>query len=110
MTIYDSKEDVIKTILPQSGFLSLGLLMITEYLIASVFVMWQSSDGVSQSVLVQCSDGFCDIHPLISLLPENPRKFKQELAIPAMTVLAWFRHLLEFSSDTFFVQHLTRLP
>lgn len=38
MTIYDSKEDVIETILPQSGFLSLGLLMITEYLIASGFV------------------------------------------------------------------------
>lgn len=56
MSIYDSKEDVIETILPQSGFLSLGLLIITEYLIASVFVMWQSSDCVSQSVLVQCSD------------------------------------------------------
>lgn len=49
MTIYDSKEDVIETILPQSGFLALGLLMITEYLITSVFVMWQSSHGVSQS-------------------------------------------------------------
>lgn len=74
MTICDSKEDVIETILPQSGFLSLGLLMITEYLMASVLVMWQSSDGVSQSLLVQCSDGCCYIFPLISLLPENFRE------------------------------------
>lgn len=74
MTIYDSEEDVIETILPQSGFHSLGLLMITEYLIASGFVMWQSSNGLSQSVLVQCSDGCCDIFPLIPLLPENSQE------------------------------------
>lgn len=37
MTIYDSKEDVIETIFLQFGFLSLGLLMITENLIASAF-------------------------------------------------------------------------
>lgn len=74
MTIYDSKEDVIETILPQSGFLSLSLLMITEYLMASVFVMWQSSDGVSQSLLVQCSDGCCYIFPFVSLLAENSQE------------------------------------
>lgn len=74
MTIYDSKKDVIETILPQSGFLSLGLLMITEDLIVSAFVMWQSSDGLSQSFLVQYSDAYCDKFPLISLLPENSQE------------------------------------
>lgn len=53
MTIYDSKEDVIKPIFLQFGFLSLALVMITENLIAAVLVMRQSSNAASQSLLLQ---------------------------------------------------------
>lgn len=97
MTIYDSKEDVIETIFLQFGFLSRGLLMITENLIASVLVVWRSSNAVSQSFLVQRSNVCCYTFPLISFLLRTLRKFEQELAIPTMTVLAWLRHFLGFS-------------
>lgn len=98
MTIYDSKGDVIETIFLQFGFLSLGLLMITENLIASGFV-WQSSNAVSLSLLVQWSDVCCYTFPLISLLLRDRRKLEKDLAIP--TVLAWLRHFLGFSSEIF---------
>lgn len=101
MTIYDSKEDVIETVFLQFSFLSLGLLMITENLTASVLILRQNSNAVSQSLPVQWSDVCCYTFPLISLLLRTPRKLEQELAIPTMTVLAWLRHFLGFSSEIF---------
>lgn len=91
MTIYDSKEDVIETVVLQFGFLSLGLLIITENLIASILIVWQSSNAVLRSLLVQWSDVCGYILPLIPFLLRTLRKFEQELAI-TMTVLAWLRH------------------
>lgn len=92
MTIYDSKEDVIETGFLQFGFLSLGLLTITEDLIASILIVWQSSNAVLRSLLVQWSDVYGYTLPLAPFLPRTLRKFEQELAIPIMTVLAWLRH------------------
>lgn len=92
MIIYDSKEDVIETGFLRFGFLSLGLLMIMENLIASILIEWQSSNAVLRSLLVQWSDVYGCTLPLVPFLLRTLRKFEQDLVIPIMTVLAWLRY------------------
>lgn len=108
MTIYDSKEDVIKTIFLQFGFLSPTSVMITEDGIAAVLVMRQSSNAASQSLLLQWSHVCCYTFPLILLLRNNLRKFQQELALPTLTALAWlYSFLLKYPSAAYDILALT---
>lgn len=107
MTIYDSKEDVIETIFLQFGFLSLGLLMITENLIASGFV-WQSSNAVSLSLpsaMIWCLLLHISLNFIIT---ERSQEVGEGVSYPNSTGLAETLFRLFFWN--LFVQHLTCLP